>query len=225
MHQRRDAYRASAIGKKFPASVPWVADDNRLYGQWVLGQDYRSKSGYHGSFPPNYLDRVMALFQDAERVLHLFSGSLPKSDKYTRLDMRDDIDTDVMGKAEECDKIFGAKKRTFDLIHADPPYTEEDAIKYGVPMVNRNKVVEAATKILEPGGYLVWLDMVLPMYAKVDLEFQGQIGLMPVWDDPKITASEVVVPSNVKDLEYAGQVGISRSTNHRYRCATMWKRR
>lgn len=175
MAQRRDDYAESAIGKKYPASVPWVACDERLYGMWVLGQDYRSKSGYHGSFPPNYEERVMSLFPDAERVLHLFSGSLPKSDKYTRLDMRDDIDTDVRGDATQCDQLLAG--RTFDLIHADPPYTGEDATKYGVPLVNRNKVVEAAAKILEPGGFLVWLDMVLPMYSKSVFDYMGTIGL------------------------------------------------
>lgn len=219
MRERRDAYAQSAVGKKFPASVPWIADDERLYAQWVLGQDYRSKSGYHGSFPPNYIERVMAMFPDAERVLHLFAGSLPKSDKYTRLDMRDDIPTDVVGDASKCDEIF--KGRTFDLIHADPPYTQEDAIRYGVPMVNRNKVVESATKILEPGGYLVWLDMTLPMYAKVALEFAGQIGVLPVNDAP---VHEEVVPTGVEGLEFAGQVGISRSTNHRFRVVTIWRR-
>lgn len=192
MEQRRGAYAESAIGQKYPASVPYVACDSRLYGIWVLGQDYRSKSGYHGSFPPNYEQRVMALFPDAERVLHLFSGSLPKSDKYTRLDMRDDIDTDVRGNAEELDELL--KGRTFDLIHADPPYTDEDATKYGVPMVNRNKVVERAARILEPGGFLVWLDMVLPMYSN-------------------------------KVYEYMGAIGLQRSTNHRFRAVTLFRRK
>jgi hypothetical protein len=56
----------------------------RLYAQWVLGQDYRSKSGYHGSFPPNYLERVMALFPDAERVLQVFSGSAQERQVHAR---------------------------------------------------------------------------------------------------------------------------------------------
>jgi len=192
MSARRDLYAKSPIGQKYPASVPYVASDERLYGMWVLGQDYRNKTTYHGAHPPNYLERANSLFPDAERVLHLFSGSLPKSDAYTRLDMRDDIDTDVRGDATECDQLLAG--RTFDLIHADPPYSEEDATKYGVPLVNRNKVVAAAAKILEPGGFLVWLDMVMPMYSK-----------------------EV--------FDYMGTIGMQRSTNHRFRCVVLFRRR
>lgn len=192
MAERRDAYAASPIGQKYPASVPYVACDERLYGIWVLGQDYRSKSKYHGSHPPNYLERANALFPDAERVLHLFSGSLPKSDKYTRIDKRDDIDTDIQGDALDVKELV--KGRTFDLIHADPPYTDEDAHKYGVTLVNRNKVVEVVADVLEPGGYLVWLDMILPMYSK-------------------------------KVYDFAGSVGMVRSTNHRFRCVTLFRKR
>jgi hypothetical protein len=47
--------------------------------------------------------------------------------------------------------------------------------------------------VLPLGGYLVWLDMVHPMYRKTDLKLWGQIGIV-------------------------------RSTNHRYRLVTMWTR-
>jgi hypothetical protein len=176
MDQRRALYEG-AYGAKFPGSVPYVAADGRLYGIWILGNNYRSKSGYHGSYPPNYLDRVTSMFTDAERVLHLFSGSLPPDPNYTRVDMREDIDTDVRGNAEDLSTLFPAGT-TFDCIYADPPYTEEDATKYGVPMVNRNKVVREVYKVLEPGGFLVWMDMVLPMYRKDELEIAGVIGLV-----------------------------------------------
>lgn len=175
MAERRDFY-AAAFGKKFPASVPYIASDDRLYGIWFGGNNYRNKTAYHGAYPFNYLARVTSMFPDAQRVLHLFSGSLPKDPGYTRFDLREDIDADVHGNAEELSTHFADD--SFDIIYADPPYTGEDADRYGTPMVNRNKVVRQTYAVLESGGYLVWLDMVLPMYRKDELELMGVIGLV-----------------------------------------------
>jgi len=190
MAERAKFYADGVPGKKWPASVPTVGADGRLQAVWLLGNDYRNKTPYHGAFPPNYLTRVTALFPDAERVLHLFSGSMPAG-AYTRFDLRDDVTCEVRGDAHQLASYF--PDRTFDIIYADPPYTGEDAAAYGTPMVNRNTIVREVYKILEPGGYLVWLDMVLPMYRKVELEM-------------------------------AGIIGIVRSTNHRFRCVTIFRR-
>ena len=171
---RVDAY-AQGPGVKYPASIPWVAADDRIYAVWFLGNNYRSKSGYHGSYPPNFLDRITTLFPDAQDVLHLFSGSLPPG-KYTRFDMRKDIDCDVRGNAEELSTYFAPG--SVDVIYADPPYTEEDALKYGNPMVGRNKVMREVAKVLLPGGFIVWMDMVLPMYRKDEFKITGMIGLV-----------------------------------------------
>jgi hypothetical protein len=173
--QERAQFYADALGSKWPASVPTVGADGRLQGIWLLGNDYRNKTLYHGAHPPNYLTRADALFPDAERTLHLFSGSLP-SGNYTRFDMREDVPCEVRGDAHKLASHFPNQR--FDLIHADPPYTAEDAAAYGTPMVNRNTVVREVYKILEPGGYLVWLDMVLPMYRKVELELAGVVGIV-----------------------------------------------
>ena len=172
----RAGFYGAKLGSKFPGSTPWVGPDGRLCAIWILGNDYRNKTPYHGAYPPNYLDRVTALFPDADKTLHLFSGSLPKDPSYTRFDVRDDIDTDVRGDAHQLSTYF--KRRKFDLILADPPYTNEDADHYGTKMVDRNKVVAEATKLLPAGGYLVWLDMVLPMYRKAELALAGVIGLV-----------------------------------------------
>jgi len=175
MKERRDLYATSAVGKKYPASVPYVAADDRLYATWILGNDYRSKTDYWGAYPPNYLERITAVFPDAERVCHLFSGSLPKGN-YTRFDRREDIDCDVRGDANDFASYFPGK--FFDIIYADPPYTEEDAANYGTCLINRNKVVSEALVRVDVGGFLVWMDMVLPMYRKDEVAFMGAITLI-----------------------------------------------
>lgn len=179
--------RAFFYKDTFPKWPMPRTDDRWLDGIWVLGNDYRG-SGYYGAYPPNYVKRVMALFPDAERVLHLFAGSLPKGD-YTRFDVQGDVD--VRGDAHCLVQHF--EPNSFDLILADPPYSSEDADHYGSPMVNRNTVLKQCSIVLEPGGFVVWLDQVLPMFRK-------------------------------SELHLCGLIGIVRSTNHRFRVASFFKK-
>lgn len=174
--------------KSFSKYPPLVYTDRWLYGIWMIGNDYRNKTSFHGAYPARYLNRVMSMFPDVRTILHLFSGSLPKGD-YTRFDMVQEAD--VQGDAHELSSYFPINH--FDLILADPPYSGQDADTYGTPMVKRNTVVKECYKILKPQGYLVWLDCVLPMYRKTQLELIGTIGLI-------------------------------RSTNHRFRIVSIFRR-
>lgn len=163
LQDRADLYEAA-----FPKYPKLLADKGWLLGVWNIGNNYKG-SGYHGAYPPSYLKRIMALFPDAKRVLHLFSGSLPPGD-YVRFDRRTDLPNgvDVVGEAEDLSKHFDPG--SFDVILADPPYTEADAQKYGTCLCNRNKVVAECAKVLAPGGWLLWMDQVLPMYRKAEWE-------------------------------------------------------
>jgi len=44
---------------------------------WMLGNNYSNHSAYYGAYAPQYLRRVLSMFPDAKKTLHLFSGSLP----------------------------------------------------------------------------------------------------------------------------------------------------
>lgn len=174
--------RVSFYAAMFPSWPPprtnadeavWLDGDRWLSGIWVLGNDYRG-SGYYGSYPPNYLKRVMSMFPDAKRVLQLFSGSLPPG-PYTRFDSRPE-GADVVGDAHKLSQYF--KPGEFDLIIGDPPYSAEDADHYGQPMVQRNKVLTECVSLLQPGGFIVWLDQVLPMFRKDSLFLCGAIGIV-----------------------------------------------
>ncbi|KKM78558.1 hypothetical protein LCGC14_1358800 [marine sediment metagenome] len=178
--------RAAFYHRAFPKWPPLRSDARWLDGMWVMGNNYRG-SGYYGAYPPNYLERVMALFPDAEAVLHLFSGSLPQGD-YLRFDIQGN--PEVVGDAHRLSSYICQR---FDLVLADPPYSNEDAAHYGNPLVNRNTVLRECGKVLLPGGFVVWLDQVLPMFRK-------------------------------DTLHLCGLVGIVRSTNHRFRIASIFKR-
>ena len=164
---------AELYNNAFPKYPPLAYTDRWLYGIWMIGNDYRNKTSFYGAYPARYLDRVMSIFPDASRILHLFSGSLPKGN-YVRFDLVQEAD--IQGDAHKLSNYFPPNR--FDLILADPPYSEQDANRYGTPMINRNIVVKECYKILSPSGYLVWLDCVLPMYSKSQYSLIGTIGLI-----------------------------------------------
>lgn len=179
----------------FPKSL-FLAEDGRVVGTWIMGNDYRVKSGYHGGYPNTYLRRVRALFPDKQNCLHLFAG---KVDVTTwpgdTLDARSDLAPTYCCRAEHIRKEVGDTiVAGYDIILADPPYSGEDADKYGVAMVNRNRVVDELADCMQSGAHLVWLDQVLPMYRKDEFALEATIG---VW----------------------------RSTNHRFRGVTIFRRR
>ena len=60
---------------KYPRSL-FIAEDGRVVGTWLMGQNYKVASGYYGGFPHGFLKRIKALFPDKTSVLHLFSGKV-----------------------------------------------------------------------------------------------------------------------------------------------------
>jgi hypothetical protein len=188
------ADRAGFYNAAFPDYPAVWSDKGWMMGQWNIGNNYQG-SGYHGAYPRSYLERVMSMFPDMTdrtRILHLFSGSLAMG-RYVRVDLRIDSNAGVTPDVRANAHALSFPNGWFDLVLADPPYSGEDADKYGTPMVDRRKVFSEVVRVLRLGGHLVWLDMVHPIYSKSELK---------LW----------------------GQVGIVRSTNHRYRIATFWER-
>lgn len=166
------------LGRKWPASTPtlYQTGDGALafQGFWVIGNDYRNASSYHGAYPRGYLTRMACLFPDTEpgRLLHAFSGSLPKG-PYVRCDLMQpsELACDVIDLPNYCEAGW------YTHVYADPPYTKSDASKYGTPMINRGKATAALAVVVAPGGFLIWLDTVWPMHRKALWRTVGQIAV------------------------------------------------
>jgi hypothetical protein len=159
----------------FPRSL-FVAGDGRVVGTWIMGNDYRVKSGYYGGYPAGYLRRVAALFPDRQRVLHLFSGRVEtQALAGDTLDLRAEVDPTFVADAHS---MQGVPLADYDLVLADPPYSIEDAERYQTSMVNRNLVLRALAQGLRPGARVVWLDQVLPMYRKDQWAIEAVIGMV-----------------------------------------------
>ncbi len=169
--ERIDSYRKAMA----PLPCPMGMCDGRVFGIWVMGNDYRVKSGYYGGYPATYLKRVKALFPDKRRVLHLFSGHVD-----TDIMPGDTVDLDPSTSptyVDDAQTLEDVPLHLYDLVMCDPPYSVEDAEHYQPSMIKRTKVFRALDR-LRPGAHIVWLDQVLPMYAKATVEMQGSIGIV-----------------------------------------------
>ena len=170
---------------------PLILHGDVVAGFWLIGAWYNVTKGrkyFYGAYPPSYLDRVMLLFPDFfhyGRILHLFSGTVPgDGHRVITFDINPELKPNVVGDAVFLSQYF--KEEVFDIILADPPYSGNFE-KYGVKPFSKKKVLTECSKVIKPGGFLVWLDTHMPQWRKAD----GWV--------------------------YRGNIGLAQSTNHAYR--------
>jgi hypothetical protein len=219
------AERAAVYNRSFPqfpaSHLHVVQEQGRdvLYGLWLLGNDYRTSSTLYGSYPKGYLERVGALFPDVHQPpLHIFSGSLPASPDYIRVDVHPGRRPDICASVYDLEGVFAERdlaKRW--LVFGDPPYSEEDAIEYGTAMVDRRRALAAIATITRPGGHLVWLDTVWPMHRKENWLTVGRLFVDELVEGDQGTSAP-------DDLTTVARIGLVRSTNHRVRLISIFER-
>ncbi len=185
LKNRARFYNSSMIGQRYPDSQLQVITGRFISGVWMMGNNYRSKSKLYGAYPPAYMPRMETLFLDKMngRVLHVFSGSLPPG-QYTRVDINQEAE--INGDAHNLYGLLSKHQHdhdsslplSYDVIFADPPYSAKDAKNYGTKMINRKKVLKECSLCLKPGGFIVWLDTVFPMFRKDELHICGLIGII-----------------------------------------------
>lgn len=87
--------------------------------------------------------------QDAE-ILNLFCGM---NQEGFRVDINPKVEPDLVCDAHEVSKYID---RQFDIIFADPPYSDEEAKEiYGTPKLKYKVWTNEATKLLRPDGLLI----------------------------------------------------------------------
>ena len=187
--------RADLYARRFPDYPPVVCHCDWLYGVWMIGACYKRTNDLYGAYPPSYLQRVHSMFPDKTHILHLFSGGLTEKvavwEANSGIGRLGGVTTpfaelvDAHGPDEgrhptkQCDVTkLPWKGRLFNLVLVDPPYSKEDAAKYGDKTVPAHKVFEEAHRVTEDGAFLVWLDQKLPMYKKALWKLVGTIGLV-----------------------------------------------
>lgn len=175
---------------KFPRSL-FISEDGRVVGTWIMGNDYRVKSGYYGGYPAGYLKRVASLFPDRRHVLHVFSGKVDLAAMPgDTVDSNPAMSPTWLADAHD---LATVPLDQYDLVLADPPYSVEDAERYQTTMVKRNVVMRSLASGMSTGARVIWLDQVFPMYRKDQWEIEAVIGMV-------------------------------KSTNHRFRVVTVFRR-
>lgn len=170
--QDRIDFYVAATG--YPRSL-FVGDDGRIVGTWIMGNNYRVRTGYYGGYPHGYLKRVRSMFPEKKRALHVFSGRVDQSAwPGDTVDLNPDMQPTYLDDAQSLESV---PLGDYDIILADPPYSVEDAEHYQPTMVKRNKVMKALAQC-HPGTHVVWLDQVLPMYRKDQWKIIGVIGMV-----------------------------------------------
>ena len=97
------------------------------------------------------LELAEELLGKKPELLNLFSGM----NKYGfRIDYKEEVKPDLVADAH----FFAhrMKGRKFDVVLADPPYSNEEAKElYGTPKLNYKKWSAEASKVLRPNGLLI----------------------------------------------------------------------
>lgn len=165
--------RASIYNKRFPTHPPMSANERWLVGFWYLWRSKASK--IYGGYPTGYLKRFYTLFPDCPNILHLFSGALKEDEQGIRFDISPEFSPDILGDVVDLIDLIG--DRRFDIVFADPPYEDKDFEIYGFPQFNKGQVVRNLYHVVKPDGFLVWLDLLIPMYKKKEWLLTGMIGV------------------------------------------------
>ena len=164
----RIAHYAETTG--FPPCMT-VGPTGEGYGLMIGGNNY-SGNGYYGGYPPNYLRRMRALFPEKLRAIHVFAGRVDLTDfPGDTLDSNADLQPTFVADAHTMGDVPLGQ---YDIALADPPYSVEDATRYGTPMIDRKRVLTALER-LPVGAHLVWLDQAMPMYRKDTWAVEAEI--------------------------------------------------
>lgn len=112
---------------------------------------------YKGGMPLYAEEWLLKLAQDilgkpTKKILNLFSGMNKQG---FRVDIKKEVKPNLLADAHEISKH---KKEigTFDIILADPPYSDEEAKElYGTPKLNYKRWTNECSKLLNKKGLLI----------------------------------------------------------------------
>ncbi len=163
--------RIESYNSKFPKGL--LELNNRIYGVWVVGNNYRNNSNLYGEYPHSIKERILSLFPDCKNILHLFSGSIQDKDTI-RYDISDRFNPTICNSV---DNILNYKEQLqdIDLVMADPPYEDTDFIRYDCKPFNKSNVLRNLAVILKPNSIVAWLDTKKPMYRNDTWFLMGEI--------------------------------------------------
>jgi hypothetical protein len=154
--------RADIWNKAFPNYPKTIFDKNWLYAVWYCGTTFQ-KNKYYGQYPPGFLKRLLTLFPDKKRIVHVCSGIV---DQDITVDIKRHLRPVICADVRH----LPFRENSIDLFVADPPYSREEAEKnYNNSkeiFPTMRKVMKDALPMLKVGGFFCILDIRYPSYSR-----------------------------------------------------------
>lgn len=142
---------------------------------------FPANKGYPGAFPQGLINKIRKKWWGQKR-LWLFSGSF-KDKEGVMIDIKKEVNPSIVANCED----LPFKDEIFDFIMIDPPYSEKESKElYNLPYCNIIKVMNEASRVCRPGGYVLLLHRLLTFYHpsetihKKRLQLQGIVGVYVV---------------------------------------------
>lgn len=137
-----------------------------LTDMWILA---RTKTRYYGGYPAGFLWRAKALLPG--EMCHLCSGTV--RDDFT-VDVNPELKPDLVADARNT----GLPGECFDAVLIDPPYSPEDAEKYGTEYPKPKHLMQEAYRLLRPGGRVGMLHFLFVQPPAKDARLLALIGVV-----------------------------------------------
>ena len=114
---------------------------------WWLPRPMRRK--YRGGFHKGFESRLIKLLGKPQMILQPFSGLAQFG---LRVDLLRDVKPDIVADCH----YLPFKNNVFDLVLADPPYTDESGKKrYGAPKLKFGLWTKECVRVTKVGGFVV----------------------------------------------------------------------
>jgi hypothetical protein len=143
----------------------------------MLGGNFRSDNRLYGSYPHRLAERVMSLFPECKRIIHLFSGTIPASENVATYDIRKRFNPTIRDDVRNIVNHKDVFKKA-DIVIADPPYDDSDFEKYSEKPFNKRLVIHDLFKVMRAGAYLAWLDTKPQQYSSSEWKLIGYIAVI-----------------------------------------------
>jgi len=123
---------------------------------WFLPRPKRDH--YKGGMPLYAEEWLLDLAEDILqkkdiRILNLFCGMNKQG---LRVDIKSEVKPDICCDVHEVSKHIDKSLWGFDIVLADPPYSDEESAQlYGTPKLNYKKWTNECDKVLRKGGLLI----------------------------------------------------------------------
>lgn len=153
----------SAKGLALPNYNYQNKEFNIIADIWLCSSQEKNKINekeFSGAYPAGFLKRLKSAFgkhypTNTNNILHVCAGRIDPSEGW-RLDVSEDFDPDTLGNAEDMGEL---KDESFEWVMADPPYNQEASKKYyGMPLLNKSKMMKEMTRVCKKGGFVALLD-------------------------------------------------------------------